>query len=50
MSSAEETGVTKERPAIDVDELVAQADSGSRNPLGTAGFLLAAIAFVWSVF
>ena len=35
---------------IDVDELVAESDSGSRNIVGPIGRFIAAIAFVWSLF
>jgi TRAP-type uncharacterized transport system fused permease subunit len=38
------------RPKIDVDEIVAEADSGSRVVPGKVGFTIAAIAFIWSTF
>lgn len=34
----------------ELQELVAASDSGSRNPAGNIGLLLAAVAFTWSVF
>jgi TRAP transporter 4TM/12TM fusion protein len=39
-----------EKPKIDVDEIVAEADSGSRVVPGKVGFTIAAIAFIWSTF
>ena len=38
------------RPKIDVDEIVAEADSGSRAVPGTVGIIIAATAFIWSCF
>lgn len=35
---------------IDVNEIVAKADSGSRNPVGSVGVFLASLAFIWSAF
>lgn len=34
----------------ELQELVAASDSGSRNPAGSVGLLLAGVAFLWSVF
>lgn len=34
----------------ELQELVAASDSGSRNPAGSIGLLLAGVAFLWSVF
>ncbi|WP_306145429.1 TRAP transporter permease [Roseibium sp. MMSF_3412] len=34
----------------ELQELVAASDSGSRNPAGNVGLLLAGVAFLWSVF
>ncbi|MFK7792256.1 MAG: TRAP transporter permease [Devosiaceae bacterium] len=39
-----------QKPKIDVDEIVAEADSGSRVVPGTVGFIIAGIAFIWSCF
>ncbi|MGI9305215.1 MAG: TRAP transporter permease, partial [Gammaproteobacteria bacterium] len=36
--------------ATDVDDLVAQVDTGGRNPLGWEGRLILVVAFVWSCF
>jgi TRAP transporter 4TM/12TM fusion protein len=36
--------------SIDVDELVAQVDTGGRNAAGMAGRFILALAFVWSLF
>jgi TRAP transporter 4TM/12TM fusion protein len=35
---------------IDLEDLVASADTGARTPRGTVGLMLAIIAFCWSVF
>lgn len=38
------------KPQVDVDEIVAEADSGSRAVPGTVGIIIAATAFIWSCF
>ena len=40
---------TQERH-VDVDEMVAQVETGARNPVGWTRTLIATIAFVWSAF
>jgi len=35
---------------IDLDELVAQSDTGARNPAGSLGTIMAGLALVWSLF
>ncbi len=37
-------------PAADLDELVAQSDTGARNPSGTVGKAMFGVALVWSLF
>ena len=37
-------------PAIDLEQLVADADMGGRRPIGFAARLLTAIAIAWSLF
>ncbi|MGQ7247334.1 TRAP transporter permease [Halomonas sp. V046] len=39
-----------EGSTVDLEDMVASSDSGSRNPLGTPGKLLVSIAAVWSLF
>lgn len=41
---------TKKAVEIDAEELVAQSDTGARSLTGGMGFLVAGIAFVWSLF
>ncbi|GHD63732.1 C4-dicarboxylate ABC transporter [Thalassobaculum fulvum] len=36
--------------AVDLEDLVASSDTGSRNPRGTVGVLLAGLALAWSLF
>ncbi len=38
------------RPDIDLQELVAQSDTGARNPKGAISVFVAALALVWSLF
>lgn len=38
------------KPQIDVDEIVAESDSGSRSVAGSVGIVIAATAFIWSCF
>jgi len=40
----------KQLTAADVDELVAQVDTGARNPRGWQGRLIVATAFAWALF
>ncbi len=40
----------EENSATDVDELLAQVDTGARNPAGWQGQLILVIAFVWACF
>jgi len=44
------TDVKPNTPEIDLEELVAQADTGARNPVGAIGQMMAWIALAWSVF
>src|SRR5262245_20505306 len=37
-------------PKIDLQELVAEGDTGGRKPLGLAGRALASVAIAWSLF
>lgn len=51
--STQDTTPTSEpdkNPSVDVDEIVAEADSGSRVVLGAVGIVIASIAFIWSCF
>ena len=41
---------TQRTAEIDVDDLVAQVDTGARNPAGWQGKLIAGTAFVWALF
>lgn len=44
------TSASDKKPSVDVDEIVAEADSGSRVVPGTFGIVIASIAFIWSCF
>ncbi|MEO1746916.1 MAG: TRAP transporter fused permease subunit, partial [Pseudomonadota bacterium] len=50
MSSQDTATPEAQPPKVDVDEIVAEADSGSRSVAGTVGFIIAAMAFIWSSF
>ena len=50
MSEAKTNAQTGASDGIDVDELVAQVDSGARSPAGLVGKFVLGLAFVWSVF
>ncbi|MEM0899659.1 MAG: TRAP transporter permease [Pseudomonadota bacterium] len=50
MSSQGTTAAGADDTRIDVDEIVAEADSGSRTVTGPVGVTIAAIAFIWSCF
>ncbi|MBB4301486.1 TRAP transporter 4TM/12TM fusion protein [Rhodobium orientis] len=50
MSDSNGSGTASKRPEIDVDELVAQVDSGARAPTGAVGLFVVALAFIWSTF
>jgi len=48
-TSVQGTSASK-TPDIDLDELVAQSDTGARNPAGSFGIVMAGLALIWSLF
>lgn len=50
MSNANNAKIDSALSEEELQDLVASSDSGSRNPIGKIGTLLAAIALIWSLF
>ncbi|MEJ2026056.1 MAG: TRAP transporter permease [Limibacillus sp.] len=47
---SEQTQADKEKPGVDLEDLVASADTGNRQPGGVIAILMTAIALLWSLF
>ena len=41
---------TRRQHKVDVEDLVAQTDTGARAATGSVGLLMAVVAFIWSLF